>query len=259
MERNFINIRADSLKKFITAVYQSFGVPPEDAAIVAVIEDDGVFGQLVVIQLLEQGRHLDIEAMATCAAPLLGLHDFAAYCKPREGATTIRDLQRLDVRDVGDEVIVDVTADAFCHSMVRSLMGALTAVASGRRDRAWLRALLTAPCPIMTFSPIVTSVTGGIAGEPEWITQLSSITLFCPTVILPRSPRITAPGQTEQCSPKTTSPITYAAALTNADSAILGVLPLKLFIMFTSGVTDNTSLCRGRSTGGRDYNSIISY
>ena len=79
-------------------------------------------------------RHLDIEAMATCAAPLLGLHDFAAYCKPREGATTIRDLQRLDVRDVGDEVIVDVTADAFCHSMVRSLVGALIAVGQHRTD-----------------------------------------------------------------------------------------------------------------------------
>ncbi len=79
-------------------------------------------------------RPLDAAAMARSAAALIGLHDFAAYCKPREGATTIRDLQRLAVREVGDEVVVDVTADAFCHTMVRSLVGALIAVGQHRGD-----------------------------------------------------------------------------------------------------------------------------
>jgi len=89
-------------------------------------------------------RPLDAEAMSRSAAALIGLHDFAAYCKPREGATTIRDLQRLDVREVGDEVVVDVTADAFCHSMVRSLVGALIAVGQHRGDPDAPAALLAA-------------------------------------------------------------------------------------------------------------------
>ena len=89
-------------------------------------------------------RPLDIDAMAKAAAALIGLHDFAAYCKPREGATTIRDLQRLDVRQIGAEVTVDVTADAFCHSMVRSLVGALIGVGQHRGDPDAPAALLAA-------------------------------------------------------------------------------------------------------------------
>ncbi len=89
-------------------------------------------------------RPLDAEAMARSAVALIGLHDFAAYCKPREGATTIRDLQRLDVRKVGDDVLVDVTADAFCHSMVRSLVGALIAVGQHRGGPVAPAALLAA-------------------------------------------------------------------------------------------------------------------
>lgn len=73
-------------------------------------------------------RPLDVAAMTQAAAALLGLHDFAAFCKPRDGATTIRELQDLTVRQEGDEVIVEVKADAFCHSMVRSLVGSLIAV-----------------------------------------------------------------------------------------------------------------------------------
>lgn len=82
-------------------------------------------------------RPLDVAAMDDAGQRLLGLRDFAAYCKPREGATTIRELQRLRVVAAPDdrpEVWVDVTADAFCHSMVRSLVGALTAVGLGRDD-----------------------------------------------------------------------------------------------------------------------------
>lgn len=89
-------------------------------------------------------RALDVEAMTAASRNLLGLHDFAAFCRHRPGATTIRDLQRLDwVRD-GDLVTADVTADAFCWSMVRSLVGALLAVGSGRRSPHWCAALLEA-------------------------------------------------------------------------------------------------------------------
>ncbi|WP_349269723.1 tRNA pseudouridine synthase A [Mycolicibacterium parafortuitum] len=90
-------------------------------------------------------RPLDVDAMAAAAHNLLGLHDFAAFCRHRAGATTIRELQRLDcVRD-GDRISVHVSADAFCWNMVRSLVGALLAVGEGRRDAPWMSALLGCP------------------------------------------------------------------------------------------------------------------
>lgn len=89
-------------------------------------------------------RPLDVDAMNEASGKLVGLHDFAAFCRHREGATTIRDLQRLDwVRD-GDLVTAHVSADAFCWSMVRSLVGAILAVGEHRRDVAWCADLLNA-------------------------------------------------------------------------------------------------------------------
>ncbi len=87
-------------------------------------------------------RRLDAPAMADAAARLLGQHDFAAFCRRREGATTIRTLLALSVDRDGDLVTVMASADAFCHSMVRSLVGALLAVGEGRRDPAWPAGLL---------------------------------------------------------------------------------------------------------------------
>jgi tRNA pseudouridine38-40 synthase len=89
-------------------------------------------------------RVLDLDAMSAASRDLLGLHDFAAFCRHREGATTIRDLQRLDWSHEGDLVTAYVTADAFCWSMVRSLVGALLAVGEHRRPVAWCGELLTA-------------------------------------------------------------------------------------------------------------------
>jgi tRNA pseudouridine38-40 synthase len=88
-------------------------------------------------------RRLDSDAMAAAAELLLGRHDFAAFCRRREGATTIRTLLDLRVEREGDLVRVHASADAFCHSMVRSLVGALTAVGEGRRAPDWPAALLT--------------------------------------------------------------------------------------------------------------------
>jgi tRNA pseudouridine38-40 synthase len=85
-------------------------------------------------------RPLSPEAMNDAAQALLGEHDFASFCKRRDGATTIRCLTRLTwTREAPTEVtpagllVADVRADAFCHSMVRSLVGALLAVGEGRR------------------------------------------------------------------------------------------------------------------------------
>ncbi|MFT4127746.1 MAG: tRNA pseudouridine(38-40) synthase TruA [Gordonia sp. (in: high G+C Gram-positive bacteria)] len=88
-------------------------------------------------------RPLDVEAMNAASATLLGLHDFAAFCRRREGATTIRDLQRFSWHRDDDGVLIGaVSADAFCWSMVRSLVGAVASVGDGRRDIDWCRGLL---------------------------------------------------------------------------------------------------------------------
>jgi tRNA pseudouridine38-40 synthase len=88
-------------------------------------------------------RSLDVEAMARAAAKLVGEHDFVAFCRRREGASTVRAVQSFDVARVGDEIALTVQADAFCHSMVRSLVGALIAVGEGRREESWSASLLT--------------------------------------------------------------------------------------------------------------------
>ncbi|MDS0132370.1 tRNA pseudouridine(38-40) synthase TruA [Amycolatopsis sp. CM201R] len=87
---------------------------------------------------LAWNRPLSTDAMNAAAADLLGLHDFAAYCKQRDTGTTIRELQRLEWARVDDHLLeVRVSADAFCHSMVRSLVGVLLLVGDGRRTDAW--------------------------------------------------------------------------------------------------------------------------
>jgi len=88
-------------------------------------------------------RPLDVEAMSLASRDLVGLHDFTAFCRQREGATTIRDLQRLEWSRDGDRVTAYVSADAFCWSMVRSLVGALLAVGEHRREPGWCATLLT--------------------------------------------------------------------------------------------------------------------
>jgi len=82
-------------------------------------------------------RPLDLDAMNEASALLVGLKDFAAFCKRREGRTTIRTLLDLDWTQTDGILVANVRADAFCHSMVRSLVGCLTAVGEGRRDPAW--------------------------------------------------------------------------------------------------------------------------
>lgn len=90
-------------------------------------------------------HELDVDAMNAATHPLIGLHDFAAFCKPREGATTIRTLEAFEwSRDDRGVVIAKLQADAFCHSMVRALVGASVAVGEGNLDGARAAELLTA-------------------------------------------------------------------------------------------------------------------
>jgi tRNA pseudouridine38-40 synthase len=80
---------------------------------------------------------LDVDAMNTAAQSLLGLHDWTTYCKPREGATRVRDLQRFDWhRDEYGVLVATIQADAFCHNMVRNLVGVCVAVGRGRLEPA---------------------------------------------------------------------------------------------------------------------------
>ncbi|WP_062200780.1 tRNA pseudouridine(38-40) synthase TruA [Demequina salsinemoris] len=93
--------------------------------------------------VVHHARPLDVDALNAASSTLTGLRDFAAFCKAREGATTIRDLLEFswartqDGPDAG-LVVATVRADAFCHSMVRGLVGAVLAVGEGRRGLAWL-------------------------------------------------------------------------------------------------------------------------
>jgi tRNA pseudouridine38-40 synthase len=89
-------------------------------------------------------RPLDLDRLNAAAAGLLGEHDYAAYCKRKEHATTVRAITRLDWRRDPDGICVaTVQADAFCQSMVRSLVGAMLPVGDGRRDPFWPATLLT--------------------------------------------------------------------------------------------------------------------
>lgn len=89
-------------------------------------------------EVLHVRRPLDVEAMNDAAKRLLGEHDFAAFCRRREGASTVRTVLDLAwARDADGVVVGTVRADAFCHNMVRALVGALLAVGDGRRPARW--------------------------------------------------------------------------------------------------------------------------
>lgn len=100
---------------------------------------------LVRGHVLAWPRPLDLEAMNEASRLLLGRHDFASFCKRREGATTIRTLLDLHWgRDAGGRAVGTVRADAFCHNMVRALVGCLLAVGEGRQPVAWAGDVLAA-------------------------------------------------------------------------------------------------------------------
>ena len=110
-----------------------------------VVDDPAAADPLTRSSVLTWPRPLDVGAMAEASVALRGLHDFASFCKQREGATTIRTLLDLEwTRGANGVVEATVRADAFCHSMVRSLVGCLLAVGEGRRDVGWPAEVLAA-------------------------------------------------------------------------------------------------------------------
>jgi tRNA pseudouridine38-40 synthase len=110
-----------------------------------VVDDPAAADPLRRHDTLSWPRPLDLDAMRAASAGLVGEHDFVAFCRRREGATTVRRLIRLDWdRDDDGVLVATVEADAFCHSMVRGLVGALLAVGQGRRKTGWPAELLAA-------------------------------------------------------------------------------------------------------------------
>jgi tRNA pseudouridine38-40 synthase len=88
---------------------------------------------------------LDVRGLDAASRSLVGLRDFAAFCRRREGATTVRTLLEYSWRRLDDGTLAaTVVADAFCHSMVRSLVGAVLPVGEGRRPAEWPTVVLTA-------------------------------------------------------------------------------------------------------------------
>lgn len=118
---------------------------------------------------------VDIDAMQEAATVLVGLHDFAAFCRPKPHATTIRDLQSFTWRDVStphepELYEAHLAADAFCWNMVRSLVGCCLAVGEGRRDVDFAAALLgetqrSDKCPVAPAKGL--SLTGVDYPAPE--------------------------------------------------------------------------------------------
>ena len=103
-----------------------------------VCDDPRAWDPLRRREVLRHARALDLEVMNAAAAPLLGERDFAAVCRPREGGSTIRTLLALEwVRSETGLAEMHVSADAFCHSMVRALVGLLVPVGEGRKPVTW--------------------------------------------------------------------------------------------------------------------------
>ncbi|GGO10598.1 tRNA pseudouridine(38-40) synthase TruA [Micromonospora parathelypteridis] len=95
-------------------------------------------------EVLAWPKPLDLAALNAAATGLVGEHDFAAYCRRKENATTLREVTRLDWRRDPDGILVaTVQADAFCQAMVRSLVGAMLVAGDGRRPVEWPGSLLT--------------------------------------------------------------------------------------------------------------------
>ncbi len=104
---------------------------------------------------------LDVDLLNEGSVQLLGLQNFLSYCKPREGSTTIRELQRFEfVRGEDGVIVATVQADAFCHNMVRALVGSALYVGEGLEPPGWLherllarkrdaRSVLAAPHPLV--------------------------------------------------------------------------------------------------------------
>ena len=113
-------------------------------------------------------RHLDCNLMNDAARGLLGEHDFTAYCKQRDGASSVRKILDLHWERTQSVVTMQITADAFCHSMVRSIVGAFLPVGDGRKPVTWPSSMLVSGvrgAAVMPGYPLILEEVGYPADE----------------------------------------------------------------------------------------------
>ncbi|AOX99194.1 tRNA pseudouridine(38-40) synthase TruA [Jeongeupia sp. USM3] len=90
-------------------------------------------------------QSLDLGAFDAAAQRLLGTHDFSSFRAAEcQAKTPVKTLTRLSLSRQGDLLMVDFSADAFLHHMVRNIMGALLHVAKGNEAPEWIDTLLAA-------------------------------------------------------------------------------------------------------------------
>lgn len=91
-------------------------------------------------------RHdLNLEAMRSGARHLIGIHDFSSFRASQcQAKTPVRHLMRLDIARVGALIVLECSASAFLHHMVRNIVGVLMAVGRGDREPAWVKRVLEA-------------------------------------------------------------------------------------------------------------------
>ncbi|MFI6239947.1 tRNA pseudouridine(38-40) synthase TruA [Micromonospora sp. NPDC050795] len=132
-------------------------------------------------EVLAWPKPLDLAALNAAATGLVGEHDFAAYCRRKEHATTLREVTRLDWhRDPDGILVATVQADAFCQAMVRSLVGAMLVAGDGRRPVEWPGTLLTQRerSSEVTVAPArgLTLVAVGYPADPAEYAQRATLT-----------------------------------------------------------------------------------
>jgi len=77
------------------------------------------------------GYKLDLAKLNKTSQMLIGLHDFATYCKPREHSSTVRNLMQFDWQVIDGLFVAELKADAFCYGLVRNLIGAVLPAGAG--------------------------------------------------------------------------------------------------------------------------------
>ena len=96
------------------------------------INNTDVHDPLIAATTWTYDRPLDVDAMNNGVEPLVGLHDFVAFCRKHDGLSTEREVFWIRWRRDGDIVELSTGANSFCHQMVRSIVGVSIEVGSGR-------------------------------------------------------------------------------------------------------------------------------
>ncbi len=119
-------------------------------------------------------KPVDLERVQAAADLVVGLNDYAAFCRPRPHATTVREVKEMRwvEASTSEEPFLyeaHVRADAFCWNMVRALVASCLQVGEGRRDTAWVAGLLgeRERSPQVALAPARGLTLTGVTYPPE--------------------------------------------------------------------------------------------